>query len=518
MKLWQPLLIAALLFGLAGPPTAPSAHAQQPAGPLGAVAPLLDEQTIAVVRVDLPKINPAAIGAFVTPLLASARIPPDSLKQAIADGERFQQAWVAAGGGEVIIAMGLAEAPQSPAIVFGTVREGGKPEVIGQLLGELRLEARETIGSVVVTGSKTAVARIKQNRPAAHADLLAALAAVPKSPVQIAVQLPADVRRVAAEFAPKLPPEPGLGTSEELIGAFRWLAVGVEAPPEFALKVIVQADGADGARRWQQAIHTALKLAAAQPAVRQGLPNFEILASRLKVEVKESRLELAISGEEAGQLVRDSLAAPLVSARQAAARSTSMNNLRQIALAMHNYHDTFRKFPPAASRGANGKTLLSWRVLVLPYLEQSELYQKFKLDEPWDSAHNKQLIASMPRVYMAPGLEKLAAEGKTVYVVPTGEKSVFADKDGMSIAKITDGTSNTLLTVQVPASRAVIWTQPADWEYDLKNVLNGLIEEGADGFLAGFCDGSVRFIAKAIDVKTLRNLLQANDGEPVEGF
>ncbi|HND56788.1 MAG TPA: DUF1559 domain-containing protein, partial [Pirellulaceae bacterium] len=255
-----------------------------------------------------------------------------------------------------------------------------------------------------------------------------------------------------------------------------------------------------------------------QSPVRQLLPNADAVAARLKPEVREARVELKLEGEDAARWLRDSLAGPFAAARRSAARTNAMNNLRQIALAMHNYHDVYRKFPPAASRGKDGRPLLSWRVHVLPFLEQGPLYEKFKLDEPWDSAHNKTLIEKMPRVYAAPGHERLAATGKTVYVVPTGEKAVFSDKDGMSIAKITDGTSNTLMTVQVPASRAVIWTQPADWEYDVKNVLDRLVEDGEQGFLAGLCDGSVRFISRSIDPKTLLKLLQANDGQVIDPF
>ena len=487
-------------------------------GALGPVAPLLDAQTIAVVRIDVPKLKPAAIGQFVAPLAETAGLPAEKTKQTLAIGEQFQNAWTAAGGGDLIVALDLNDAPKSPAIVFGVAREGGRAAALAELFASLPFEARETIGDVVVAGSKGAVERAKKNRAAPHADLQAALAAVADSPIQVAVQLPSDVRRVAMEFAPKLPAEWGVGTSEELASSFRWLAVGVDSPPTFGLKAVLQADGAPGAQRWHKATLAGLAWAVNQSPVRQLLPNADAVAARLKPEVREARVELKLEGEDAARWLRDSLNGPLAAARRSAARTNAMNNLRQIALAMHNYHDVYRKFPPAASRGKDGRPLLSWRVHVLPFLEQGPLYEKFKLDEPWDSAHNKTLIEKMPQVYAAPGHERLAATGKTVYVVPTGEKAVFSDKDGMSIAKITDGTSNTLMTIQVPASRAVIWTQPADWEYDVKNVLDRLVEDGEQGFLAGLCDGSVRFISRTIDPKTLLKLLQANDGQVIDPF
>ncbi len=102
------------------------------------------------------------------------------------------------------------------------------------------------------------------------------------------------------------------------------------------------------------------------------------------------------------------------SARAQARRAQSVNNLKQIALAMHNLHDVNNHFPPQAIVDDDGKPLLSWRVAMLPYLEQQDLYNEFKLDEPWDSEHNKALIPRMPAVFAIPGAAK-PEPGKTFY-------------------------------------------------------------------------------------------------------
>src|SRR5579884_2292255 len=88
--------------------------------------------------------------------------------------------------------------------------------------------------------------------------------------------------------------------------------------------------------------------------------------------------------------------------RQAAARTRSSNRLRQIGIAMHNYNDTYGHLPTQAIYGKDGKPLLSWRVLILPFMEQGALYKQFHLDEPWDSAHNKELRGQMPKTYRLP--------------------------------------------------------------------------------------------------------------------
>ena len=93
-------------------------------------------------------------------------------------------------------------------------------------------------------------------------------------------------------------------------------------------------------------------------------------------------------------------------AREAARRSQCVNNLKQIGLAMHNYHAQQNKFPGAAITNKQGKPLLSWRVAILPLLDQQGLYEKFKLDEPWDSPHNRALLTSI--LFRLPSSEPIA--------------------------------------------------------------------------------------------------------------
>ncbi len=197
--------------------------------------------------------------------------------------------------------------------------------------------------------------------------------------------------------------------------------------------------------------------------------------------------------------------------RQASQRVTSSNNLRQIGIAMLNYADTFRStFPPAYRAGKDGKPLLSWRVLLLPYLEQQALYNEFHLDEPWDSPHNKQLIARMPKVYRSPASH--AAPGMTNYLTVRGRDTAFTGAKGVGFAQITDGLSNTIAVVEVSDRKAVPWTKPDDFEYDERNPLDGLVGLWPGGFNAVFCDGSVRFIAATIEPKVLKYMFLRNDG------
>ena len=202
-------------------------------------------------------------------------------------------------------------------------------------------------------------------------------------------------------------------------------------------------------------------------------------------------------------------------AREAARRSQGKNNLKQIGLAMHNYHDVYKTFPAAGSVDKKGKKLLSWRVHVLPFVDQNPLYQQFHLDEPWDSDHNKTLIEKIPPAYVSPNHEDLAKQGKTVYLVPTGKGAAFEGDEGRGIREFTDGTTNTILAVEARADAAVIWTKPDDLALDFKNLFKSLKSARVGGFHAMLADGSVRFISDAIDVSILKALFTRGGGEAI---
>ena len=203
-------------------------------------------------------------------------------------------------------------------------------------------------------------------------------------------------------------------------------------------------------------------------------------------------------------------------AREAARRSQCVNNLKQMGLAMHNYHSINDRFPPPAILSKQGQPLLSWRVALLPYLEQEALYNEFHLDEPWDSEHNKALIDRMPAVFRCPSASA-PEPGTTAYRVFTGKGAAFDQPEGLPITAVVDGTSNTIGIVE--AKEAVAWTKPEDLPFtgDGAAAFELLGSDHAGGFNALFLDGSVRLIKKSIIASTLKALLTYSGGEVVGG-
>ncbi|HMF18366.1 MAG TPA: DUF1559 domain-containing protein, partial [Gemmataceae bacterium] len=205
----------------------------------------------------------------------------------------------------------------------------------------------------------------------------------------------------------------------------------------------------------------------------------------------------------------------ILGVKNASQRTQSANNLRQIAIAMHNVDNQTNLLPAWAIHSKDGKPLLSWRVALLPYLEEMDLYRQFHLDEAWDSPHNMKLLEKMPRVYAADPLGLGAKSGQTYYQVFVGKGTAFEGTTGLRIGvDFTDGTSNTLLVVEGGAP--VPWTKPVDLAYDPKKPppkLGGLFK---DGFNAAMVDGSVHFLYLPIEDRILHHLITRNDGQAID--
>jgi len=139
------------------------------------------------------------------------------------------------------------------------------------------------------------------------------------------------------------------------------------------------------------------------------------------------------------------------------------NNLKQIVLALHEYHLTYGQFPPAYVADANGKLMHSWRVLILPYLDFKSLYDAYDFDEPWDGPNNGKLAGFLVEMYQCPSADHSGPT--TNYVAVVGPGTAWPDDKTTSIADFRDGTSNTILVVETPQSD-IHWMEPRDLTLD----------------------------------------------------
>jgi hypothetical protein len=192
-------------------------------------------------------------------------------------------------------------------------------------------------------------------------------------------------------------------------------------------------------------------------------------------------------------------------------QAASKDHLSRIARAFHAYLDAKGHFPVDVDSKA-GKPLLSWRVAILPHIGENKLYKEFKLDVPWDSKHNKKLLARMPAVFKSPRV-KLKLASNTVYQVFVGPNAPFGRGFPPRIANIPDGTSNTILGVE--SSSAVPWTKPGGIPFDRTKKLPDFGKAYGKRPLAAMMDGSVRVLdLKKIQPETLKNAIDPADGNP----
>jgi hypothetical protein len=229
-------------------------------------------------------------------------------------------------------------------------------------------------------------------------------------------------------------------------------------------------------------------------------------------------------------------------------RFQAANHLKQIGLAIHNYHDTYKAIPWSgveypSDPAAPPRMQLSWRVRLLPFLGFQRLYDRFNFDEPWDSVNNRTLIQEMPEIYQSP--TRKVKDNKTIYLAVVFPREVVVpadlpqhnnwftafdtvDSEGRrpqhdrtrsvrsSFADIGDGLGDTIFVVEANSDQAVIWTKPDDWELHLDSPKRGLGSLRPGGFMVLMGDGSITFLPNGLDDETVRNLCLSADGNQIK--
>ena len=568
MLVSSPLRFFGFLLFASLPAIASAQTGLDPAARLAAVAPFLDEQTIAVGHVDLRRLDPAAamktLGDLAPKEDAEFRNNLTEVESGLAS---MLKAFNQVGISDVYLVVSIADVPPNPPFLVAPVKAGGDADAAAEMLFEFsRLPARAALHGAAVCGAEATIERLKTLKATPRPELAKAFGVTGDTAAQFIFAPTDDTRRVLREMLPRLPDEIGGGSGKMLADGVQWAVISANAPPRLSLDVRVQSKDEDSAAALRGLVMSGMqlfrekaKLDQAKPAEREAA---EAVLRLITPQVKGDQLVLSHVQDDADvQRLLQALVPMVQAARTAHGRTQSGNNLKQIALAMHNYHDVHTHFPPQAIRSKEGKPLLSWRVAILPYLEAGNLYEQFHLDEPWDSEHNKALIAKMPATYASPALsEALKAKGMTTYIAPlsrkppamfksaanapkqdgsatevsveearaaerqpgeaktapVGEEMIFDDPSGAKMQRIVDGTSNTIMVLEANPKSAVIWTKPDDLVIDQKKPLVNLAGQPNAGFNASFADGSVRFISESVDLKNFWWMLLMNDGNPIQ--
>lgn len=530
------LLLAAILsFGSITPSFAAD-HA--------AIAPYLTDDVVGIAYVDLEKID---VAQMIDQAVRLNLVPEQEIAAAKAHAAKMQASYAELpqqGAKKAYVLLRVKDifdggptwivetnGSKEAGLVMDMLRDWIKrSKSLGDLLDVLP-KTMEPEGSLILGGGSTEkLQELRTNRTKTpRADAVAALAQLENADAGAIVVLDSESRRVVREMFPQLP-----APFQEINGSLvadgvRWAGVAVNFPPELKVTLNVETTQPEAATTLEQTVGKAMLLAKALltkesidgPPVHQArakglLPLLSLVAPK----VDGSQLSITFGDdEEEVAFLRNFVPAMTQQLRDESYRRSRMNNFKQIALGMLNYENARKSLPAFASYDAEGRPLLSWRVYVLPYLEQQALFNQFHLDEPWDSEHNRKLIDQMPDVFADPDPAIRAAvgdKGRTTFVVPTGEGLIFGKKEGAKFKEMIDGTSNTILAIEVVPERAVVWTKPDDWEVDMAKPLAGVARKDRSGFIAARVDGSVTFISNDNSSEVMRKLLTPAGEEVIE--
>ncbi|MCL2348585.1 MAG: DUF1559 domain-containing protein [Planctomycetaceae bacterium] len=403
------------------------------------------------------------------------------------------------------------------------------------------------------TAEKINVVKVRE-RP----ELIEAFHAVEGYPIRLLYAAPNYVKRTVDEtFPPIAKPFDKIEFKKFLTG-IRWKAVGIdpeqpklfavgEAETELDAQVIYHSD-----REWLTILaqtqiaklkQYANSLADERKKVDEGVRNIfdAIIASgtyqtlvdgeklqaaldRIIPKPEGKRFTVTWDGntlQNAVQIAGPVVAEIIRSRGHALQRMQVANNMKAIGLGMFIYHDVYKKFPPAYTVDKNGKPLHSWRVLILPYIGQEELYKRIRLDEPWDSEYNKQFHNVKIPTYFNPYCKSNQNAGDTNFCLVTGNKTFGqTNGEGISISKLTDGTSNTIMAIE--RQKPVCWMAPVDIKQEDAFLGFYQKDEGIGGDYPGGvnvlgCDGAVHFLSDTTDLQKLKALMTISGGESV-GF
>ncbi len=500
------LLVAATSFGLLAEETSP-------------IADIATEDVIAVGFVKLAEVDLAGLAQWATDAGVLDGAPAEQAEMGVQVGHEFIRQLTDAGADRILCLVRQADIENSSLPVFAlSLSKDGEAEklerrvkMFASMSGSMQLTTM-TKGRYVFVGEERAIDSFAKTDTSQRKDLEDAWNKSDTTEAGMIVVGDADSRRVARELLPSLDPPYEKLTGELVADRLDFAALSLSLKKDIAGKVVVETKDPQAAAIIAEAYNSFVAtLDDGTLANGMEAKTLKPFLADIKPAVDGPKVTFDLNGLFGNP--RNLLNA-ILPVRTAARRTQMMNNLRQVALASLNYESANRKFP-ASSYDADGKPLLSWRVHILPFMEQNNLYQQFKLDEPWDSPHNIELAKVIPATYVSQLREDAAAqaEGKTRVQVVMTEGCGFG-REGRKIASITDGTSNTIMVMLAPTKSAVVWTKPDDLKIDLDDPEKAL-GDLKKPLIFAFFDGSV-YKFDGLTKEKLKAFLTVAGGELVD--
>lgn len=491
--------------------------------PQATIESLATKDLLAVAYLDLNSIEAESCLAFAVEQKLVSADDATQAKQMTGMAQEFLRQATKAGAEQILVLLQQEDLKWNgkPPLIAISVAAGQDPEKtyrsLRRIVGLLQIPdfEMEVWNNTILAGTAKKIAIAKAATVVERPDFVKAWQTFGGRDAGVMIFASPDTRRVIRELYPN-PIAPYENVSGELIADHcDSVGISIDLPEKIAGMIKVQTSDRDSAETLKGAIEQVKKMMLAEEGDSAQVPATALAAiSALEPTTLDKDVVLDLGPILNDKVMLTSLLKPF----QAGGRMTQrMNKLRMVILALHNYESVHRQFPAYANFDEDGKPLLSWRVHILPFLEQGNLYKQFKLDEPWDSPHNIELANTIPDVYADPSLdlEPLNRAGMTRIVLPFAEEAFCHGNEGTKFGSVKDGTSYTIAVVSVPPKHAVVWTRPVDWNVDLENPKDGLFDDENKEAIFAYADGSAHKIESDVSPEDLKALLTKDGGEVI---
>ena len=511
------------------------------------IAPLMNETVAAVVHVDFTQID---LDKISIPLPATM-IPDEDLKSSLKNFADELKPFKEAGIRDFYLIISPSFLPNSFGYAAIPVENQKHADALQKSL--VPTNTKQILnGSFLAfplpglfdrwrgTNAEQFFERIETQKATPRPDLLQALQHAEGTSVQ-AVLIPSEeMRKVYGETVETLPTPLEKISPSVIIRGIQWAVLSADVP-KTELKLLVQSEQPQAAKDLNGVFEMLLDAFIDWAKNDVQYKNFVAVTELKHDEVRGiaktflpqpqgDKLVLTLNEQtlkEKGKRFYDVPAVLTELAQSRSRQAKCTRNLQQIGLALHNYHDSQRMLPPAYTVDKDGKPLHSWRVLILPFLEQVELYEKIRKDEPWDSDYNKQFHNQCPAFLQCPEMAlknpAIKNNGLTTYSVIVGKNAWPEGAKKYEFKMITDGMSNTLAVVE--RKTPVCWMDPTQ-EITQENAGKGInkVDTGIGAphsagqlFGTNVClfDVSVTLIKENLKLPTVRALITRNGGESV---
>ncbi len=373
--------------------------------------------------------------------------------------------------------------------------------------GNPNISARNIAGSLVI-GTKITLQRLEADSEKPTVDLPNIKQLSADADFSVLARLSTDQQRALIEMVPQLPKWLGSPNTKETLDGIRSVELQVSARPQFSASLVINTSDQATSRQVPVRVAGLAGALAASSAGEPELQNFLSAIVKVPTEITAESCSYKLT-------IGEALSPYLVKTLAQSFRGTAFDNLKKLMLALHNYESSWKHFPEIKPTGLS-PTQLGWRVQILPYLKEAELYNQFHHDEPYDSPHNKQLISKMPAVFRCPLSKFDVTEGLSNFRLPSAAETMWPVDQRVGITDVSDGIASTIAIIEVDDEHAVIWTAPETFAIDLDKPHAGLGGHFADEVFCASLNGAIHSFPRQIDAKLLRGLFTRSSGERVE--